>query len=189
MKVPIWLRVINSPFKLPKLKWYFGKITMGVPYFLPRKWVKATPKTAEEASLKEIERVKKHNAKEGTYKLSERGFDEIYERYLHSSFAQPLKFGFSSCGLGWKTKFDSFRFEWSPRLSFVAFGHQVCVTVVAPHLDHYWECFLAYHYDTDKTKSRKERIEEAKEKHPCIWTSYKNNEEKETTDYWTKVIK
>jgi hypothetical protein len=34
-----FLKVFNSPFKRPKLKWYFGKITIGTPYFLPRKWV------------------------------------------------------------------------------------------------------------------------------------------------------
>jgi len=30
------LQLINSPFKRPKLKWYFGKIVIGTPYFLPR---------------------------------------------------------------------------------------------------------------------------------------------------------
>jgi len=30
------LQLINSPFKIPKLKWYFGKIAIGTPYFFPR---------------------------------------------------------------------------------------------------------------------------------------------------------
>ena len=31
-----YLRAFNSPFKRPKLKWYFGKIAIGTPYFYPR---------------------------------------------------------------------------------------------------------------------------------------------------------
>lgn len=34
-----FLKVFNSPFKRPKLKWYFGKVAIGTPYFFPRKWV------------------------------------------------------------------------------------------------------------------------------------------------------
>jgi len=32
-----YIGVFNSPFVRPKFKWYFGKIALGVPYFLPRK--------------------------------------------------------------------------------------------------------------------------------------------------------
>lgn len=35
-----WLKVYFSPFKTIKPTLYFGKIARGVPYFLPRKWVK-----------------------------------------------------------------------------------------------------------------------------------------------------
>ena len=35
-----YIKVFNSPFKRPKLKWYFGKIAIGTPYFFPRRWVK-----------------------------------------------------------------------------------------------------------------------------------------------------
>ena len=34
-----YIKVFNSPFKKPKLKWYFGKIALGTPYFFPRRWV------------------------------------------------------------------------------------------------------------------------------------------------------
>jgi hypothetical protein len=36
----MYLKAFCSPFKRPSLRWYFGKIAIGVPYFLPRKWVK-----------------------------------------------------------------------------------------------------------------------------------------------------
>jgi hypothetical protein len=39
MRYPLFLRAYNSPFRPPKLKWYFGKTAVGVPIFLPRKWV------------------------------------------------------------------------------------------------------------------------------------------------------
>jgi hypothetical protein len=31
-----YLKVFNSPFKRPKLKWYIGKVAIGTPYFFPR---------------------------------------------------------------------------------------------------------------------------------------------------------
>jgi hypothetical protein len=34
-----FLKVFNSPFKRPKLKWYFGEVAIGTPYFYPRRWI------------------------------------------------------------------------------------------------------------------------------------------------------
>jgi len=34
-----FLKILFSPFKPFKLDWYTGKISKGVPYFYPRKWV------------------------------------------------------------------------------------------------------------------------------------------------------
>lgn len=34
-----WISAFNSPFKSPKLKWYFGEIAIGTPYFYPRRWI------------------------------------------------------------------------------------------------------------------------------------------------------
>jgi hypothetical protein len=34
-----FLKVFNSPFKRPNLKWYFGEVAIGIPYFLPRRWI------------------------------------------------------------------------------------------------------------------------------------------------------
>jgi len=35
-----YLKAFCSPFKRPKLKWYFGKIAIGTPYFFPRRTIK-----------------------------------------------------------------------------------------------------------------------------------------------------
>lgn len=37
----MFLGIYFSPFKRPKIRFYFGKISKGVPYFLPRKTVKS----------------------------------------------------------------------------------------------------------------------------------------------------
>ena len=39
-----WLKVYFSPFKVIKPKLYFGKVTYGTPYFLPRTYNKETEK-------------------------------------------------------------------------------------------------------------------------------------------------
>lgn len=35
-----WMKIYRSPFKRPKIKFYFGKIAVGTPYMPPRRWVK-----------------------------------------------------------------------------------------------------------------------------------------------------
>jgi len=40
MKRFSYLKAFCSPFKRPKLKWYFGKIAIGTPYFFPRRTIK-----------------------------------------------------------------------------------------------------------------------------------------------------
>jgi len=183
-----WLKVYFSPFKffLPKL--YIGKTAIGVPYFLPRRWVKATHEKALEATLKHIKETKEFNEKNSDYKRVVKSFGEIYDAKMKCTYSVPLKVGFSFCSLGWKTKWGSFRHEYNPVWSVVCFGYQIAL-IFRPDDDmQYWECFLSYTYDTDKSKSPQDRLKEAKEKHPCIWTSYEGENEI-TTDYWTKVIK
>ena len=179
-KLPLFLRTYNSPFKPLKLVFYFGKIARGVPYFFPRNWI---PFTEEDA----INRAKEHFEKNP--KAAELiPFDKMVNSYRNYTKAVPKKVGFDFVGLGWKTKFDSYRFEFSPIWSFVFFGYQLTLTFVAPHDMHYWECFLVYHYETDRTKSWEERLEQAKKEYCCIW-SQGTGDEKVSTDYWELIIK
>jgi len=184
------MSVYFSPFKffLPKL--YIGKTAVGVPYFLPRKWVEATPKRALKATVDEIREIRAHNKRNPEYKRTEKPFREIYDYKMKCSYAEPLKIGFSSCGLGWKTKWTStdFRHEWNPVWSFVCFGYQIAVIFRPEHDCHFWECFLAYSLATDKSKSPKERIKQAKKEFPCKWSSG-SGDEKITIDYWTLILK
>ena len=185
-----WLEVYFSPFKffLPKL--FFGKTAIGVPYFLPRKWVKATPERAIKATLEEIKEVESFNERNPNYKKSVKTFDEIYESKMRCSYPIPLKVGFSFCGLGWKTKWTStdFRHEWNPVWSFVFFGYQIALIFRPKHNVHFWECWLYYSFTTDKKKTVKERLKQAREEFPCTWTSFSNGEKKKTC-YWNLTLK
>ena len=186
-----FLKVYNSPFKpiIPKL--YIGKVAVGTPYFLPRNWVKATPERAHKAVLDYIAREESYNKMNPDYARKIRPYDEVFKEKMGYDYAVDKKVGFDFVGLGWKTKWEwnDYRFEWNPVWSFVFFKWQIAL-IFAPKEDenHYWECWLAYSRDTDKTKSTKERIEQAKKDFPCIWSSYKDGV-KTTICYWDKVLK
>lgn len=186
-----FLKVYNSPFKtiIPKL--YIGKVAVGTPYFFPRKWVKATPERAHKAVLDYIAREESYNKMNPDYARKIRPYDEVFKEKMRYDYAVDKKVGFDFVGLGWKTKWEwnDYRFEWNPVWSFVFFKWQIAL-IFAPKEDesHYWECWLAYSRDTDKTKSTKERIEQAKKDFPCIWSSYKDGV-KTTICYWDKVLK
>lgn len=97
------------------------------------------------------------------------------------------KVGFDFVGLGWKTKWHErdYRFEWNPVWSFVFFGYQIALTFRPEHPNHYWECWLYYELSTDKTKSKEERIEQARTEFGCTWTTGEGEE----INYWDKVLK
>lgn len=185
-----WLKVLNSPFKPFRVRFYAGKTQVGVPYFLPRKWVKATPELRRKAALDKIKSEERYNKSNPKYARSIKSFEELYEDFKNYTFPVPLKVGFSYCGLGWKTKWTStdFRYEWGPVLSFVFFGYQIALTVGHKHSSHYWEAWLYYEYATDKTKSKRERIEQCKKEFNQTWTVHQNGNE-ETIDYYQIILK
>ena len=179
-----WIKALWSPFKPFKVSFYAGKTQVGIPFFYPRKWVKATNRRATEAALEEIEKQKKWNELNPEYARKIKSFEEIFQEKMKCSFAVPLKVGFSYCSLGWKTKYDNFRYEWNPVLSFVFFGYQIALTVYSPYRSHYWEAWLYYEYATDKTKSKRERIEQCRKEHSQTWTVTGG-----TIDYYEFILK
>ena len=88
----------------------------------------------------------------------------------------PKKIGFDFVELGWKTKWSNtdYRFEYSPLISFVFLKWQIAVIFSAPEPDHYWTSWLYYENNTDKSKSKKERIIQCQNEFPQNWISYKN---------------
>lgn len=185
-----WLKVLNSPFKAFRIRFYVGKTRIGVPYFYPRKWVKATSELRTKAALDHIKREERFNKSNPDSARKIKSFEELYEEYKNYSFPVPLKVGFSYCGLGWKTKWTNtdFRYEWGPVLSFVFFGYQIALMVGHKHSSHYWEAWLYYEYATDKTKSKRERIEQCKKEFNQTWKVYSNGEE-EIINYYELILK
>lgn len=183
-----WVKVYFSPFKffLPKL--YIGKIAIGCPYFLPRKFIKSTPELSHKATLDYIKETESFNERNPDYKRRVREYDDVYKEKLKHSYPVPLTIGFSSCSLGWKTKYDSYRHEWNPVWSFVCFNYQIALIFRPEHDMQFWESYLFYSKATDKSKSTKERIKQAREEFPCRWSSY-SGDEKITTDYWQLILK
>ena len=185
-----WLKVLNSPFKPFRVRFYAGKTQIGVPYFLPRKWVKATPELAKKAALNTIQSEKSWNDRNSKYARKIKSYEEIYQEKLTYTFPVPLKVGFSYCGLGWKTKWSDtdLRFEWSPVLSFVFFKWQLAVTVIVDNPDEYWTAFLYYEKYTDKTKSKVERINQCKKDFPLtnrVWS----NGKAEVVNYYESILR
>ena len=176
-----WLKILNSPFKPFKVSFYIGKIQIGIPYFYPRKWVKYNNQDIQKA-------IEEHKANKNKVLVSDA---QLYNMYYNYKKAVPLKVGFSYCSLGWKTKYDSFRYEWGPVLSFVFFGYQIALMVGfrdRKAVDHYWEAWLYYEYNTDKTKSKRERIEQCRKEAPATWTRYSDGKE-EVIDYYERILK
>ncbi|HBW85694.1 MAG TPA: hypothetical protein DEF82_02820 [Crocinitomicaceae bacterium] len=192
MKNFSYLKTFFSPFKRPKLQFYLGKTAVGVPYFYPRRWVKATPKMAHEEALRKIKKIKEFNERNKEYGHTQRvpKYAEVYEQVKHYHFPVDKRIGFDFVSLGWKTKWSAtdVRFEWAPRWSFVCFGYQFAVTFVAPEQDHYWECWLYYELHTDKRKSKRERIAQCRKEFSCTWTSHKAGVETKT-DYYEKILR
>jgi hypothetical protein len=183
-----FLRAYNSPFKPLKLQFYCGKVALGTPYFFPRKWVKATPALAIKSAVKGIRETRQWNKNNPTYARREKPFRELYDEKMKHLHAVPKKIGFDFVSLGWKTKWDSYRYEWSPMISFVFFKWQIAVTFVAPYADHYWESWLYYTRETDKSAPIADRIAQCRKKAPCTWISHSEGK-KETTDYYNLILK
>ena len=184
-----YLGVLNSPFVGLRLKWYFGKIQHGTPYFLPRKWVKCDRHDAVKAwdrmGIKSQEAYLKKQSK-----------DSWIDKYI-GSYTKPIPikyFGYNSTTLGWKTKWDDYRFEWAPCYSLVIFGKQLFVYVLpkmeskddfSVRQDCYWEAWLTYNYRTDKSESKEYRLKDTIRQYSCTW----GNEKEGYTDYYPYILK
>lgn len=167
MKTKELLKEISGVFVPPVKRYYFGKIVCGVPYFNPIGFVSSIVKIRRLKLRDEEEYQKKkkespwlnksirftnmpmvHRSKEWTFKLFCWWFVEIgYPFYIGSN------------ELGWKTKYDSVRFEWSPAFYVFFFHWQFCIFWNAPDgdSDKYYEMILWWMYysnkDVDKARS------------------------------------
>lgn len=189
-----FLRAFKSPFKRPKIVFGFSKgMNWGTPYFYPRRWIKPTHEIARDAAQEEIDRIQQWNElnKKNCEPRRIPNFDDVYQDKLKCSFPVPKKIGFDFVSLGWKSKWSDtdYRFEWGPIWSFVFFGFQFVIMFRVPEMSQYWEAWLYYERNTDKSKSQRERIEQCKKEFPLIYTSSYGDGRKETTDYYDLILK
>ncbi len=56
-------------------------------------------------------------------------------------------------------------------------------------ISYYWEAWLYYNYNTDVTKTPKERIAEAREARTGIVTSYQKGKDPVTSCIWDSILK
>ena len=190
-----FLKALWSPFKPFGLKVYAGKIAIGTPYFFPRRWRKLNEKEVIEKAKDMME--KQIKAATVATDVPQLTLEQWIKKSRGFMTAVPRKFGFDFVRLGWKTKWseDDYRFEWTPRLSFVFFKWQIVIIVEAPEQDHYWESWLYYEYNTDKRLPKWVRINQCKEKFPKTYKIYHKSttdwktESEETVDYYTKILK
>ena len=185
-----YLGVLNSPFVGLRLKWYFGKIQHGTPYFLPRKWVKCNIEDA-------IKSLQKMSSENKVFNVEKYGGIAKYYEYYTKSYTKPIPikyFGFNSTTLGWKTKWNDYRFEWAPCYSLVIFGKQLFVCVLPKmeskddfgvRQDCYWEAYLTYKYRTDNSESKEYRLKDTIRQYSCTW----GNEKEGYTDYYPLILK
>jgi hypothetical protein len=171
-----FLNVLNSPLKGLKLVWYFGDISKGTPYFLPRKLAKMTLEDCQQALEKDLK-----NSETMGWKFVH---PPTIDAYKNRRKFVPIKyFGINYTTLGWKTKYDSYRYEWCPMFSLVIFGKQLHITIVPNvknneydfYFDSYWEAYLNWEYETDKKATKEERFKQLIDKYSCTWISRKDN--------------
>ena len=137
MKPKNIIKDIKGVFKPPKKAYYLGKIVHGSPYFDPWNFNK---------TILTIRKKRPQYLRCKYFKLF--GYD--------ISYGWPI--AIKKYDLGWKDKFGSPRFEWSPSFQIWFFRWQFCVWWVAPakDQDNYWEMVLWYlkYSDKDINKAR-----------------------------------
>lgn len=146
------LKEIKGVFKPPIKKYYIGKIQQGTPYFFPINHVPWVLRLFWKKSTKEIKNWRAYSRVKNK-KFTLWGYDFILE------YGYPIKIVRNE--LGWKDKWDSPRFEWSPAFHLFVFQWQFVIWWLAPevesniggrdtHSDTYWEMVLWYLYYCDK---------------------------------------
>jgi hypothetical protein len=166
MKIKEIINSIKGVFKLPVKKYYFGKIKHGCPYFYPTNFSssiikirKVTKKTEEEISkLTKWQKEQRSNIYNLPMVLRSKYWVlKLFNSYYWIELGFPISF--RTVELGWKDKWNSPRFEWSPSFQIYFFKWQFCVWWTAPckDEDNYWEMILWYlnYADKDITKAEK----------------------------------
>ena len=147
-------RLVNKIFRRPKMGFYFGP------------WRKSPFLPLYRTNILYIGKYGTYDAKWSWARMESCEWNEVYkkEHPLFTRFFKPaynlplwLTFRLDSFSLGWKTKYDDYRFEYNPSWSITAFGWSFGVYFYPPRAkkseelsevdDDYWEAVLWTAYD------------------------------------------
>jgi len=163
MKTRKLIKEIKGVFKLPVKVYYFGKERHGTPYFQPINYIesiirvrKLVPRTPEEIEKKNEQYKHNKNKPDHLYtnmpmvRRAKNKIVKIFGNDYYITWGKP--WAIKSVELGWKDKYESPRFEWTPQFHILFFGLQFCIHWMAPKLegekyvdnDHYYEMILWY---------------------------------------------
>lgn len=154
MKINELKNKIKGIFKLPVKQFYFGKIKFGTPYFNPINFLssilyirKLTKRTEEEKQKVVVNSYNKEYrdfynlpmVRRNKYKII-----KLFNNYFYIEIGFPI--AFVKTELGWKDKFGTPRYEWSPAFQIFFFRWQFCIFYNAPNNDNdlYYEMILWY---------------------------------------------
>lgn len=171
MKTRKLISEIKGIFVPPKKNYYLGKIKYGTPYFNPMgfnstiiSFRKLIERSQEEKDYICDMRpwIKKYDAnKFKNLPIVRRAKDWVFKlfgNYYWLQIGWPIYMGWNE--LGWKDKYESPRFEWSPAFYIFFFKWQFTIHWSAPddNSDKYYEMILKYlHYsDKDLNKARED---------------------------------
>lgn len=132
------LKEIKNVFKPPKKIYYLGKLIYGTPYFYPWNF---------NQQILTIRKQRPKYLRCNYFKLF--GYEISYGYPIYITWYD----------LGWKDKFETPRFEWSPAFQIYFFKWQFCIFWNAPDDDNdlYYEMILWYlHYSKKDIKKAEE---------------------------------
>ena len=149
------IREIRGVFKLPKKQYYLGKQKYGTPYFWPRNYNRKV------ISVRKLKISPDYNPERDKYPAkkfsnmpmalrSKYWISKIMGSYYFIEVGWPIKLNRNT--LGWKDKFESPRFEWTPTFQIFFFGYQFCIFWNSPdgNNDRYYEMILWWLNYSDK---------------------------------------
>lgn len=169
------IKEIKGVFKLPKKVYYFGKLHYGCPYFYPRGFVssiifirKLKLRSKEDTDMLNNDYPWHKDDKNHIYsnlpmvRRSKNWIVKLFDNTYYVEVGKP--FVIVNYGLGWKDKYDTPRYEWSPAFHIYFFNWQFCIWWNAPIInnekypdnDKYYEMVLWYLKYSDKNIKKAE---------------------------------
>lgn len=163
------LKDIKGVFKPPIKKYYIGKIVYGTPYFNPRNFISTIFQIRKlqlrsETEVAEYKQKYPYSRDTNDLRFKNLPFVQRSKKWIFKCFGNwwyltvgwPISIHFNT--IGWKDKYNSPRFEWSPVFIIFCGKWQFCIHWIPPEqkIDQYWEMVLWYLFYADKDLKKAE---------------------------------